>query len=59
MMQILKALLLFAGICLISDSRAQSSFEDDEGDKNETLKVHIVPHSYNKNFLRTVDVYFP
>jgi alpha-mannosidase len=35
------------------------NFEDDEDDINETLKVHIVPHSYNKELLRTVDVYFP
>jgi hypothetical protein len=27
--------------------------------KEETLKVHIVPHSYNPDFLWNIDTYFP
>lgn len=59
MKRILKVLFAIAGLCLVAPLRAQGSFEDDEGTRNETLKVHIVPHSYNKNFLRTIDAYFP
>jgi hypothetical protein len=59
MKQILKALFVIAGMCLTAPIRAQASFEEDETSRNETLKVHIVPHSYNKNFLRTIDAYFP
>jgi hypothetical protein len=26
---------------------------------NETINVHVVPHSYNLDFLTMVDTYFP
>jgi hypothetical protein len=28
-------------------------------DREEKLKVHIVPHSYNPDFLWNIDIYFP
>ena len=28
-------------------------------DKKEKIKVHIVPHSYNPDFLWNIDIYFP
>ena len=56
---ILKAMLLAAlGLSMIN-SQYINYEDDDDGDIYETLKVHIVPHSYNKELLRTVDVYFP
>jgi hypothetical protein len=46
----MKRLLLFAALA-ISGIAAK--------DPEEKLKVHIVPHSYNPDFLWNIDIYFP
>jgi len=33
--------------------------QDERRNTNETLHVHLVPHSYNLDFLTMVDSYFP